>query len=100
MKSYIAVLMFVFSLFAGFAKAEACSPENVVENILTKQRNISGGQFYIASPIIKDSPSGQVYEVQFSSIYSGGSGEIGSIEVQLATCKVVKFNVVSSLLVK
>lgn len=65
--------MFVFSLFAGFAKAETCSPENIVGDILAKQRNLSGGQFYIASPVIKDSPSGQVYEVQFSSIHSDNS---------------------------
>lgn len=100
MKSYIAVLMFAFSLCAGFAKAETCSPENVVRDILTKQRNISGGQFNVASPSIKDSPSGQVYEIQFASVFSDGSGEIGSIEVQLTTCKVVKFNVVSSFLLK
>ncbi len=30
--------MFVFSLFAGFAKAETCSPENIVGDILTKQK--------------------------------------------------------------
>jgi hypothetical protein len=100
MKSYIAVLMFAFSLCAGFAKAEACSPENVVGDILTKQRNMSGGHFYVTSPRIKDSPAGQVYEIQFSSVFSDGSGEIGSIEVQLTTCKVVKFNVLSSLLLK
>lgn len=100
MKVYIAVLTLAFSLFVGIAKADACSPESIVGEVLTKQRNISGGQFYVTSPVLKGSPSGQIYEVQFSSVYSDGSGEVGSVEVQLATCKIVKFNVVSSFLLK
>lgn len=98
--NYSAFLMLSVCLFTGFANAETCNPEKVVEEILTKQRSLSGGQFYTALPSLKDSSSGQVYEVQFSSFYGDGSGEIGSIEVQVVTCKVAKFQVVSSSVVK
>lgn len=100
MKRSMAVLVFTVSFFSMFSKAETCSPESTVENLLKKQRSISGGQFYVTSPIIKNASSGQVYEFQFSSIFSDGSGEIGAIEVEMTTCKLAKFSVVSTVLVK
>ena len=100
MKFFCSFLFVAFFLSIG-AKAETCYPSKIVTDLLIKQRNMAGGEFYVTSPISKETSSGMTYEYKFSSVdQNNGFGDIGSVEVHSKTSKIVKFNSESSILLK